>query len=144
MQNKNSGYHGWSMSNRACQAYEEGKMPMSKWSRYAIVDQMERDGWDDAIIERAKKTSVKALRDACLRDCGYHHTGKYCRRTSFYGLIDVEDFDEDVKRLLAILEDNLAYAKARTNENDEIARAKYIKDVTKLIADVKKLGGLDK
>ena len=33
MCNMNSGYSGYSMSNRAVDAYEDGEMPLSKWTK---------------------------------------------------------------------------------------------------------------
>lgn len=33
MWNMNSGYSGYSMSNRAVDAYEDGEMPLSKWTK---------------------------------------------------------------------------------------------------------------
>jgi hypothetical protein len=35
--NANSGYSGWSMSNRAVEAYESGERPKSKWTKKAML-----------------------------------------------------------------------------------------------------------
>lgn len=40
MLNMNSGYSGYSMSNRAVEAYEDGEMPLSKWSKQLIIDEV--------------------------------------------------------------------------------------------------------
>lgn len=32
-----AGYHNYSMSNNAVAAYENGEMPLSKWSKKAIL-----------------------------------------------------------------------------------------------------------
>ena len=37
MWNMNSGYSGYSMSNRAVDAYEDGEMPLSKWTKKMII-----------------------------------------------------------------------------------------------------------
>lgn len=37
MWNMNSGYSGYSMSNRAVDAYEDGEMPLSKWTKKIIT-----------------------------------------------------------------------------------------------------------
>ena len=39
--NANSGYSGYSMSNRAVMAYESGEMPLSNWSKEDILDNVE-------------------------------------------------------------------------------------------------------
>jgi hypothetical protein len=36
-----AGYNGWSMSNNAVDAYENGEMPLSKWNKEAILDAIE-------------------------------------------------------------------------------------------------------
>lgn len=37
MMDVNSGYIGYSMSRRAAEAYEDGEMPKSKWTKKAMV-----------------------------------------------------------------------------------------------------------
>ena len=39
MWNMNSGYSGYSMSNRAVDAYEDGEMPLSKWTKKMIISE---------------------------------------------------------------------------------------------------------
>ena len=41
MWNMNSGYHGFSMSNRAIEAYNNGEKPFSKWTKQDILDVIE-------------------------------------------------------------------------------------------------------
>ena len=41
MFNINSGYHGFSMSNRAIEAYNNGEKPFSKWTKQDILDVIE-------------------------------------------------------------------------------------------------------
>lgn len=36
----NSGYSGYSMSNRAVDAYEDGEMPLSKWTKKMIISEV--------------------------------------------------------------------------------------------------------
>ena len=40
MYNLNSGYSGYSMSNRAVEAYSCGEMPLSKWTKKAIINRI--------------------------------------------------------------------------------------------------------
>ena len=37
MINMNSGYSGYSMSNNAVNAYENGEMPLSKWTKDCLL-----------------------------------------------------------------------------------------------------------
>lgn len=137
MTNMNSGYHGYSMSNRAVQAYDRGEMPRSKWTKEAILEQMEEDGWDEEVIERAKKVSLKALRTVMLRNTGWHHTGKYCRVTYFYS---VEEPDFDLKAGTRFyrncFEDNIKDAVKAGHEE-------HVKEWKKLSAEMKFLGNLE-
>lgn len=46
-----AGYNGYSMSNNAVAAYEDGEMPLSKWSKTAILEVIE----ENEDIEDSKK-----------------------------------------------------------------------------------------
>ena len=42
---KSAGYHGYSMSNNAVAAYDNGEMPLSKWTKSAILNELvEQEG----------------------------------------------------------------------------------------------------
>lgn len=60
--NMNSGYVGWSMSNRAAEAYDKGLAPLSK---------IRGGAW--------KKIAATVVQPA-----EWHHTSKFCNRTDFY------------------------------------------------------------
>lgn len=84
-----AGYKGYSMSNNAADAYNRGEMPISKWTKKAIVEsilQLQEDGDITAGIdlEKVKKTSVKDLKEKVLRKTAWHHTSKNYNRTDFY------------------------------------------------------------
>lgn len=82
-----AGYHNYSMSNNAVDAYENGEMPLSKWTKTAILD---RCG------EKAAQLSpltVAELRKLLLVSRGWHHTSNHYNRTPFYA-IDEEILDE--------------------------------------------------
>lgn len=49
-----SGYRGYSMSNNAVAAYEEGKKPLSKWFKSEILDSL-------CVSEEEKKKLKKIL-----------------------------------------------------------------------------------
>jgi len=84
----NRGYHGWSMSNNAVDAYADGEMPKSKWTKKAIVQAIasycdELDLAYDSQIEKLKKDE---LFDRFIECTSWHHTSKYCNATDFYGV----------------------------------------------------------
>lgn len=73
-----AGYSGYSMSNNAIQAYNEGKMPLSKITRkeldkYNITMSVELFKW----ICQCKNI---------IKPCEWHHTSKYYNETDFYDL----------------------------------------------------------
>lgn len=86
-----AGYCGWSMSNNAVDAYDNGEMPMSKWGKRDIVDQIE-EGVEKGDIElhcsmnKLEKLPLGVLREYFLERTSWHHTGKYYQETDFYSL----------------------------------------------------------
>ena len=95
MFNMNSGYHGFSMSNRAVEAYNNGEKPFSKWTKQDILDVIEEYKQDTVFYELAK-VRAGVLKAHLLRKNSWHHTGKFCNCTVFYSidfdLIDSLDF----------------------------------------------------
>lgn len=82
------GYIGSSMSVRAHEAYEDGEMPKSKWTKTAILDAIKRFCEEDDLvydpsIEKIKKAD---LWGAFIEWKSWHHTSKYANMTDFYGL----------------------------------------------------------
>ncbi len=86
--NKNSGYSGYSMSNRAVEAYDKGEKPVSNWSKQAILE-----AYPEEIAEKLKKFNLETLRNNCLKYSSWHHTSKYCNETDFYEIIEDIDLD---------------------------------------------------
>ena len=101
----NSGYNGFSMSNRAVEAYEDGEKPLSKWRKKDIIEGIQ-DLSIDFNIELLKKVKVKMLKDKMLYRSSWHHTSSYCNETNFYSL-DIRYIEnltnEDIEKM--ILED---------------------------------------
>lgn len=94
--NMNSGYAGYSMSNRAVEAYEEGEKPLSKWRKADIIEAVEELIEDQELINLVKKVNLATLKDKMLVYSSWHHTSSMCNRTDFYK-IDVE-FIENLKK----------------------------------------------
>jgi hypothetical protein len=87
-----AGYHNYSMSNNAVDAYRNGEMPISKWTKGDILNAI-KEIVDD--IAKFKKLTVKQLKDNFLRKSSWHHTSNHYNRTDFYSVNEsnVEDFN---------------------------------------------------
>lgn len=77
------GYVGQSMSVRAKQAYDDGEIPKSKWSKAAMLDALAEEFGDKA-SSGFKKISKKKLFDGIMKRTSWHHTGKFANATDFY------------------------------------------------------------
>ena len=86
----NRGYSGYSMSNRAEEAYEEGQMPLSKWTKKLIIDRCEevvRDFIDDnnnIDLKGLNKLRKDELVRCVMENSSWHHTSQYFNKTDFY------------------------------------------------------------
>ena len=83
---KSAGYHGYSMSNNAVAAYEDGEMPLSKWTKSAILNELVEQEANPDIIALAKKMTVAQLKDVFLYKSSWHHTSKMYNITDFYSV----------------------------------------------------------
>lgn len=84
----NPGYIGFSMSKRAAQAYDDGEMPKSKWTKVAMVEAVraccdENGIAYDPAVERLTKAE---LSDRFLYRSSWHHTGRFFNETDFYAV----------------------------------------------------------
>lgn len=93
-----AGYNGYSMSNNAVDAYNNGEMPLSKWTKAAILEAVHTavdDG--EAVInfdlDLLKKVKVAELKEFLLYKSSWHHTSSRYNRTDFYSL-DVDRLEE--------------------------------------------------
>ncbi len=99
-----AGYCGWSMSNNAVKAYEDGEMPYSVWSKERIISCIRKQVRDNEIelncsLGELHKTPLEVLRRNCLQYSSWHHTGKYYRETDFYSL-DVSSIEKLTDEML--------------------------------------------
>lgn len=126
-----AGYFGFSMSNNAVEAYENGQRPLSRWTKGDILDEvkyiLEDDPKLDAKLCLLKYFSVKNLKDFLLVDCGWHHTSKYYNETEFW------EIDKDKLHELTISDIELAL--------NEKAKSKAKKDIAVGVISVKEWGG---
>ena len=85
------GYDGYSMSERARIAYDTGEKPLSKWTKAAIVEEIDRQLAEDYSPEeigfdpaKLKALPLKALKELVLKYSSWHHTGAKYKKTGFY------------------------------------------------------------
>lgn len=105
--NMNSGYSGWSMSNNAVAAYENGEMPRSKWTKKAIIQAVGSycDDYDLAYDPQIEKMKKEELFNRFIELTSWHHTSKYCNATNFYGINEgavrevFPELPEEVRRM---------------------------------------------
>lgn len=85
-----AGYKGYSMSNNAVAAYSDGEMPLSKWTKGAILKAIyENCEIAEEKADLLRKMTAKELKDKFLKYSSWHHTSKFYNCTNFYNL-DVE------------------------------------------------------
>lgn len=88
-----SGYNGYSMSNNAVQAYEDGEMPLSKWNKSTILEAIQNS---DEITDD-KKQVLHSLSAGQLKTLltysSWHHTSNHYNKTEFYR-IDVDKIND--------------------------------------------------
>ena len=84
----NSGYSGWSMSNRAVEAYEQGEKPKSKWTKKAMVAEINAycEEFDMICTADLKKMKKDEVFSTFFEWSSWHHTSKFCNATDFYAL----------------------------------------------------------
>lgn len=80
-------YIGNRMSVRALNAYENGAMPLSKWSKKEILDRVKI--LDPFKAQKLSKVKKQVLVKTFLTNTSWHHTGSFYNETNFY------EFDED-------------------------------------------------
>jgi len=105
-----SGYVGQSMSVRAKQAYDSGEMPKSKWTKSAIIEELE-NMFGEEEASGFKKFSRQTLFDGVCSYSSWHHTGKFANATEFYSI--------DRNNALLFAEENNIASMKETIENDE-------------------------
>lgn len=124
-----SGYAGASMSVRARQAYESGEMPMSKWTRGAIISAIKDycADFDLAYNPEIESKSRTQLVGDYLEYKSWHHTGRFARETEFFGLNEdavCADFPEMTPDQIAERNDKATAAQAAASEWNSFMKAR--------------------
>ncbi|MGX2973158.1 ADP-ribosyltransferase-containing protein [Helicobacter sp. T3_23-1059] len=120
--NEGRGYSGYSMSNNAVYAYENGQKPLTKFTS--------EDAKEISDLTE-KKWSVKEVKDFVkdYGEVGYHHTSKFYNKTYFYSIGKAfrniaEDEPEYAKRLFQ--------KKPEQNQKEINEFFNYVKQDTKM------------
>ena len=110
-----SGYDGYSMSNRARQAYADGKMPLSKIKKKDLEDH----GIDATVAD-----FKRAVRAGLIVPSEWHHTSKHYNETDFYDLVAIAEEIKGGDIDLRDLHDPslVAERKKRESEQDDMYR----------------------
>ncbi|WP_434474946.1 hypothetical protein [Thomasclavelia ramosa] len=137
MMDVNSGYIGYSMSRRAAEAYEDGEMPKSKWTKKAMVAAIQSycDKFDMLFDPDLLKGMHKdEVFERFFYESSWHHTSKFFNETDFYKLdedavcgsfrpmTDTEVAERDAMRQQAIEEKRAEREAMRVAEIERLNR----------------------
>lgn len=125
-----AGYNGWSMSNNAVEAYENGEMPLSKWDKKAILDAIEYEDLElKCSFDKMRTLPLKILKEYFLKYTSWHHTSKFYNCTDFYSL-DIDYIEkltnDDLDELLANHKESLARKRAKKKQEIENKKAENV------------------
>lgn len=84
--NSQGGYSGYSMSNRAVEAYRSGEKPLSSWNKQNILEELSNIEEFEPMMSDFKKMTLKEMKDNFLTNSSWHHTSKFFNTTNFYKL----------------------------------------------------------
>lgn len=120
-----AGYHNYSMSNNAVEAYHTGEKPISKWKKSDIISEINqyRKEFDLPLIDNAifKKISIKIMRKHFLTCSSWHHTSSHYNKTDFYS-IDEDAIDsltiDTINKLIE--QTNLEKTEAKLEKQEEV------------------------
>lgn len=123
------GYVGASMSVRAKAAYDSGEMPMSKWTRGAIISAIKDycADFDLAYNPEIETMSRAKLAEVYLEYKSWHHTGRFARETEFFGLNEdavCADFPELTPDQIAERDEKAAEVQASASEQSSFMKAR--------------------
>lgn len=117
-----AGYSGWSMSNNAVAAYEDGEKPLSKWTKTDVFDTMSEQEIElKCSMENLRKLPAKILKEVCLTRSSWHHTSSHYNKTDFYSL-DINYIEELTNEKIETL---LTEYKANKRTEDKPSEEKW-------------------
>lgn len=131
-----AGYDGYSMSNNAREAYEDGYMPKSKWTKATMIEAIKTyieenlldDEWNFS-IDKLNGMSRELLFNTFFIYKEWHHTSSKYNRTDFYGVneFDVVNMtDEKIDRLISEDKERRASRREKKQEKPEEPQGMYL------------------
>ena len=82
-----AGYSGYSMSNNAVAAYDNGEKPLSKWKKADILEAVKTQEVElKCSPSKLQKLPAVLLKEICLCYSSWHHTSSHYNETKFYML----------------------------------------------------------
>lgn len=91
------GYAGHSKSRSAIASEEAGVRPMSQWKKREITDELEKHSQLDPFLKTLSGLPEKKLREIVLTEDGWHHTGKFYKRTDYYAIASPRKIAEGLR-----------------------------------------------
>ena len=98
------GYVGHSKSKSALASEESGSMPMSKWTKDKILEYVTNEDDLKPFSDDFKKMTLKDLREIALYEDGWHHTGMFYNRTSYYAVNSPSEIANNLKERINLKE----------------------------------------
>lgn len=98
------GYVGHSKSKSALASEESGSMPKSKWTKDKILEYVTNEDDLKPFADDFKKMTLKDLREIALYEDGWHHTGMFYNRTSYYGVNSPMEIANNLKERINLKE----------------------------------------
>jgi hypothetical protein len=155
-----AGYNNYSMSNNAVAAYEEGKMPLSKWTKTAILEAVEMylgSIGNESYFQKFENMTKMELMRLIESTREWHHTSKHFNKTWFYqlneSLIDFICQEGQTEDYILFYQDSCGYVSETLNEQKryfttdknkakkvtEYAANKFIKNSVEFNVNVEKV-----
>ena len=134
-----AGYNGFSMSNNAVTAYEEGAKPLSKWTKQAMLECIEECELN-CDIKLLKKMPLKLMKEELLEYDSWHHTSIHYNKTKFYSFnydkVETLD-DQTIMEMIDSYNEKEKQMQLDEKENQEIkCRCQYL--VWRVVVDTQK------
>ena len=123
-----AGYNGFSMSNNAVDAYNNGEKPLSKWTKADILEAISEYAEENDLkinMDLLKKVSVKVMKSKFLRKSSWHHTSLMYNRTDFYSL-DESEADELTDEKVNLLIEKSKQEEEKVEEAVETWECEYL------------------
>lgn len=133
-----AGYNGYSMSNNAVAAYEDGEKPLSKWTKKVLFEEIEYINEEVYKLIIESKLTAKEIKDEFLFNSSWHHTSMHYNETNFYKLDEEKINSFTQKELELIISCRKPKIKKTKEEKEEAKRVKELKLQKKLEKQAKK------